>query len=163
MSIKNKLISFCKSFYFAGCGIINCIKNERNMRFHFCAAFYVILFMRFYDLTGAEKAVVYLTIGLVISLELVNTAIEALTDKISPEKSSLAKLAKDSAAGAVLIAAAVSVAVAVCIFWDTAVFDRIYRYFSDNLLILLLLILSAIVWFFIIFLPDGNKKGKQDV
>lgn len=132
------------------------------MRFHLCAAFYVVLFMRFYELTRAEKAAVYIVIGAVISLEAVNTAVEAVVDLVSPEHNKLAGIAKDCAAAAVLAAAAASVAVGYLVFWDTEVFGRIFDYFRDNITMLVLFVLSLAVWFCLIFIPNGKRKDIQN-
>jgi diacylglycerol kinase (ATP) len=67
-------------------------------------------------LTPLEWAVLLLVIGLVISLEILNTAVEAVVDLCSPEQSELARIAKDAAAGAVLVAAITAVAVGAFIF-----------------------------------------------
>lgn len=56
------------------------------MRFHIGVAVLVILLMRFYGLSAAETAAVYICIGLVISLELVNTAVEAAVDMACKDK-----------------------------------------------------------------------------
>ena len=77
---------FAKSFCYAFCGVVSCLKTERNMRVHFCAAFYVFMFMPFYGFTAAEKAVILLTIGSVISAEAFNTAAEAAADAVTLEK-----------------------------------------------------------------------------
>jgi diacylglycerol kinase len=63
-----------------------------------------------------ELAVLVLTIGLVLTAEIFNTAVEAAVDAIGPGYSSAAKHAKDAAAGAVLVAAATSVVVGLVIF-----------------------------------------------
>ena len=115
---KTGIGRFFKGFVYAFEGVVSCIKTERNMRFHIGVAVLVILLMRFYGLSAAETAAVYICIGLVISLELVNTAVEAAVDMACKDKNPLAKKAKDCAAGAVLIAAVASVAVGIRIFWD---------------------------------------------
>ena len=162
MSIRPELKSFAKGFKFASAGILHCIKNERNMRFHFCAAFYVLIFMNFYDLSRGERLAVYIVIGAVISLEALNTAVEAIVDLVSPQHQRLAGIAKDCAAGAVLIAALASAAVGITLFWDTEVLCKIGDYFAEHTLMLILLIISAVVWFAVIFVPQGkeNEKGK---
>ncbi len=132
------------------------------MRFHFCAAFYVLIFMQFYELERIEKIAVYIVIAAVISLEAVNTAVEALVDMVSPEKHPLAKIAKDCAAGAVLIAAAAAAAVGVRLFWNVEVFKNIGSYFAENTLQLVLLILSLVIWLAVIFVPGGKKKGNKN-
>ncbi|MDE6149045.1 MAG: diacylglycerol kinase family protein, partial [Ruminococcus sp.] len=157
MSIKNKLLSFIKSFKFAFNGIISTIKSERNMRIHLCAAFYVLVFMRFYELSVAEEAVVFLTIGFVISLEIVNTAVESVVNLCAPEYHYLAKKAKDASAGAVLISAIVSVSVGIKIFWDIPTFKQIYFYFTNHLLAPIGLIISLFLWIFFIFALYSNK------
>ena len=162
MSLRTELIRFIKGFRYAFKGIIHCIKNERNMRFHLCAAFYVLIFMRFYDLSAAETSLVYIVIAAVIAVEAVNTAIEAVVDLVSPEKQKLAGIAKDCAAGAVLAAALGAAAVGVALFWDTEVFCKIGKYFSENILMLVLLILSVILWFAVIFVPNGKGKEKTN-
>lgn len=55
-------------------------------------------------------------VGLILSLELVNTAVEAVVDLVTEEKKPLAKIAKDTAAGAVLVAAIMAAAVGLVIF-----------------------------------------------
>lgn len=132
------------------------------MRFHFCAAFYVLIFMRFYDLSKGEAALVYIVIALVIALEGLNTAIEAIVDLVSPERQKLAGIAKDCSAGAVLAAAMGAVAVGVTLFWDVEVFRKIGKYFADNIVMLILLIVSVIVWIAVIFVPKGKGKENQN-
>lgn len=97
-------------------GIVQATRRERNLRVHLLIAALVVVLavaMRFAPL---ELAVLSLTIGLVITAELINTAIEAAIDLAAPERHSLAQLGKDAAAGAVLCAAAVSVAVGGLLF-----------------------------------------------
>ncbi|MGN1133605.1 MAG: diacylglycerol kinase, partial [Oscillospiraceae bacterium] len=121
------------------------------MRVHFCAAFYVVIFMQFYDLSAAEKAVVFLTLALVIAMEFLNTAVESAVDLSSDKITSLGKLAKDAASSAVLVSAIASVAVAFCVFWDIPTFKNIYSFFAGHVLWLVLLVISALVWFLFIF------------
>lgn len=161
MNIKNNIKRFIKSFWYAFKGIIFCLKAERNMRVHFCAAFYVIIFMRFYELNGCEKAMIYGTIGLVIALECVNTALESTVDLYSTEHSALAMIAKDTAAAAVLCAAVSSVAIGISIFWDVEVFKNIFMYFSENIFSLIALIVSMILWFLFIF--STKKISKSEI
>lgn len=128
--MKSELKAFFKAFTYAFSGIVHGIKRERNMRFHLCAAVTVLTFMGFYDLTAAEKCVIFLCIGGVISAELINTAVENAVDMYSKDKSPAAKAAKDCAAGAVL---AMSVCAAVCgavIFGDREVFAEIAAFFA---------------------------------
>ena len=73
-------MTFLKGFKYAFCGIIHCIKNERNMRVHTVAALYVLVFARFFDFSLRDYVLLLLTIGGVIAAEAINTSIEALCD-----------------------------------------------------------------------------------
>ncbi len=157
MNIINKIRRFFKSFKYAFKGVTSSILYERNMRIHMCAAFYVLIFMQFYDLSASEKAIIFLTIGSVISLEIINTAIEAVVDLCSPDYHPLAKKAKDLSAGAVLISAMISVLVAFEFFWDISTFQRIYSYFIDHIILLIGLVISLIIWILFIFTLDVEK------
>lgn len=160
MNTNHNLIRFFQSFKYAFKGLIYCVKNERNMRFHLCAAFYVLTFMRAYDLTSAQRALVYAVVGIVISLEAVNTAIERLVDIASPERNKAAGIAKDCAAGAVLASAIAAAVIGFEFFWDIDTFRRIGEYFSSHIVMLVLSILSVIIWLIIIFVPNSKRKEK---
>ena len=108
--------SIVKSFYFAFQGIRDVIKRERNFRIHIVAVYYVSLFAILYKLTNVEYAILFLTYFIVLALEIVNTAVEAVIDLNIYEKNEYARLAKDAAAAGVLIAAVCSVIVAVFLF-----------------------------------------------
>lgn len=114
------LIRLIKSFKYASSGILVCIRCERNFRIHIVAALTVFIFSIIYGVDKLQGAVLTLTVFFVMAAEAVNTAIEAAVDLISPEKSGLAKIAKDAAAAAVLLAAVCSVTVAFFVFSDTA-------------------------------------------
>lgn len=142
--------SFLKAFVYAWQGISHAVRTQRNMRVHLTAVVYVTAFSFFYDLTRAEYALLALTFGAVISAELINTAIEAAVDLCSPERHSLAKIAKDTAAGAVLAAAIFAVVVGVLLFGDIAVIKEIFRYYGSHHIALAGLICSfAAAWFWI--------------
>lgn len=107
---------FYKSLGYAISGIIQCIQKERNIKIHLVFMFLVIICGFLFRLSITEWLVCILLFGLVISLELVNTAIEAVVDLCTQEYHPLAKIAKDTAAGAVLISAIASVVIALIIF-----------------------------------------------
>ncbi|MMZ63705.1 Undecaprenol kinase [compost metagenome] len=75
----------------------------------------------FFDLPLRDIALLLLVIGFVFSAELFNTAIEAVVDLVTPEWHSLAKMAKDAAAGAVLIAACFAVLIGIVLFYEPVV------------------------------------------
>jgi diacylglycerol kinase len=92
------------------------------MKIHLTATAAVMSFAVFVaEVSRTELIVLVLTCALVMSLEIVNTAIERLTDKVSPDFSPLAKIAKDTSAGAVLLACIAAVIIAVILFGETTV------------------------------------------
>ena len=102
------------SFLHAISGIRSGLRTERNLMIHFSAVALVTLFGFLCRISAGEWLCCIVLFGLVIALELVNTAIETVVDLAQPEIDPLAKLAKDTAAGAVLVAAiAASIAGAV--------------------------------------------------
>lgn len=141
--MKNNILKFFKGFVFAWNGITYAVKTQLNFRFHLAAAVWIIAFSLFYDLSAAERGVLFLAIGAVIALELVNTAVEKAVDLCTPEKNPLAKAAKDTAAGAVLVSAVTAVCVGVCLLWDTAVFSEITDFFVTNHAAAAVAVLSA--------------------
>ena len=158
-----RLMALGRSFGYAGRGILLCVKNERNMRIHLCAVFYVLLLMPFYGFSRGEKALVFLCIGLVTALEAVNTAVEAAVDLISTKKHPLAALAKDAAAGAVLFAAISAAAVGITLYFDTAVLKSIFDWFASRPLMAVLFVLSLGAWAAFVFVPcrEKNEEGKD--
>ena len=94
-----------KSFGYAFEGIGTCIKKERNMKIHCAAAILVVIAGVILKISSLEWCICLTLFGLIMALELVNTAVEAVVDLVTEERKPLAKIAKDTAAGAVLIAA----------------------------------------------------------
>lgn len=152
MKLNNREIrSLLKSFVYAFRGLWYCIKNERNMRIHIVTATIVLPFSFIYGLTGPEYAILIIVMGLVMVCELINTAIEALVNLGSPSYESLARIAKDVAAGAVLMCAMLSVGVAVALFLHPAkLLDTILCILTTPpyLILFLLLISLGIVFIF---------------
>ncbi len=105
-----------KSFGYAFEGIFAVIRKERNMKIHCCMMALVIAAGLFFQISAAEWCVCFVLFGLIMSLELVNTAVESVVDLVTEERHPLAKLAKDAAAGAVLIASIMAVAAGLIIF-----------------------------------------------
>lgn len=100
-----KARSFLQSFYFAIEGMLYALRTQRNMRIHFSAALLVILAAPFFELTPVELMLLFFAISLVITSEMFNTALEAAVDLVTDEYRELARIAKNVAAGAVLISA----------------------------------------------------------
>ncbi|GIP20529.1 hypothetical protein J22TS3_08040 [Paenibacillus sp. J22TS3] len=72
----------------------------------------------FFHLSAVKWAILLLTIAVVIAAELINTAVESVVDLTSPEQHPLAKAAKDTAAGAVLVCAIFAVIIGIVLFYD---------------------------------------------
>ena len=113
---KNRKNPLYESFGYAFEGIWTGIRKERNMKIHCMAIILVTLAGTFFNITATEWCICLLLFALVASLELVNTAVEAVVDLVTEEKKPLAKIAKDTAAGAVLFAAIISVIIGCIIF-----------------------------------------------
>ena len=92
------------SFNFAFEGIIHVLRTQRNLRIHFIVAFAVLVLALVVDVTKIELIVLLLSITFVLIAEMLNSAIEAAIDIATTSFDPMAKLAKDIAAGAVLIA-----------------------------------------------------------
>ena len=105
-----------KSFGYAFEGIFTGIRGERNMKIHCFAAVCVIVAGVLFHISVTEWCICLVLFGLILSLELVNTAFEAVVDLVTEDKKPLAKLAKDTAAGAVLIAAVMAAVAGLLIF-----------------------------------------------
>jgi diacylglycerol kinase len=105
-----------RSFGFAFAGLGHAWRTQRHLRIHVGIGLLALVFAAVLGLSPAEWAVLLLTIAAVLVLELVNTVIEAVVDLASPGYHPLAKVAKDVAAGAVLVAAIGSVAVGAVLF-----------------------------------------------
>jgi diacylglycerol kinase (ATP) len=101
------------SFKYAWAGISYSFQTQRNFRIHVSVCALAIALSVFLHLQAVEIAVIGVTSGLVLALELLNTAIESLVDlTVKQTYHDLAKIAKDCAAGAVLVSALVAVLVA---------------------------------------------------
>lgn len=110
---KHPLVS---SFKFGFEGIATAAARERNMKIHLSISVIVILAGIVFSISKYEWIAIVLSIGGMISLEMMNTAIERTVDMYTDEFHPLAKQAKDIAAGAVLVFAIASVVIGVMIF-----------------------------------------------
>ena len=113
---KNKKDPLAKSFGYAFQGIFTCVKKERNMKIHVAAAILVVILGSILKLSVTEWCICLVLFGMVMSLELINTAVEAVVDLVTKDRHPLAKIAKDTAAGAVLIAAIMAAITGAIIF-----------------------------------------------
>ena len=107
--------SFLKSFSFALNGIKISLR-QRNMKIHVACALLVIALGFYFKITIVDWCILLLCIGVVIALEIINTAIEQVVDLVSPNYNELAGKIKDLAAGAVLVVAIISAIIGCVIF-----------------------------------------------
>jgi len=107
-----------QSFNYAFEGVIHALRTQRNMRIHFAIAATVLVLAFIYDVTRLELIALMISIAFVLIAEMVNTAVEATIDLSTPSFDPLAKVAKDMAAGAVLIASVNAVAVGYLVLAD---------------------------------------------
>lgn len=112
-----KLRKWLRSFRFAYEGILYTLRSQKNMKFHFAASFLVFLLALYFELAKTELLFVLLAVTLILVTELINTAIEKTVDLAMPEQHPLAKIAKDVAAAAVLVASVFACIVGFIIFY----------------------------------------------
>ena len=113
---KDKKAPLYKSFGYAFQGIFNTIRTERNIKIHCAAAILVTIFGIWLQISKTEWMICFILFGLILALELVNTAVEATVDLFTEERKPLAKKAKDAAASAVLIVAIFAAVIGILIF-----------------------------------------------
>ncbi|MFS0672845.1 diacylglycerol kinase family protein [Ornithinibacillus sp. 179-J 7C1 HS] len=112
MEGKKKQIGFT----FALNGIKEVMKSERNFRLHIISTLLVIIAGIYFDIETIEWVAVFTVIGLVITTEILNTAVEEIINYVKPEIHPAAKKIKDMAAGSVLIASITALVVGFIIF-----------------------------------------------
>jgi diacylglycerol kinase (ATP) len=99
-------------------GVVYALRTQRNMRLHVLAAAVVLAAALLLDIDRAGIIALLVAIAIVLIAELVNTAIEAAVDVMTDHFDPMAKTAKDVAAGAVLIASLIAVAIGYLVFFD---------------------------------------------
>ena len=113
---KEKEKPLLKTLSYGFNGILYTLKHERNMVIHFLIMILVIIAGIVFEITFVEWGVCFVLFALVLSLELMNTALENVVDLVTDEKKPKAKVAKDASAGAVLVAAIFAVIIGISIF-----------------------------------------------
>lgn len=151
MKDKKKRQGIVQAFNAAIEGILYTFKSERNMKIHYFVAVIVLVASLFFIENRLEMIMLIFSISLVVISEMFNTAIEKTVDMVTDTYHPLAKIAKDVAAGGVLIATLNSVVVGYIIFYDklTNISDSlIYTLRKSELhitLICIVLVLIAVV------------------
>ena len=140
-----------QSFNWAFEGVIHVLRHERNMRIHFAVATVVLVLAFSYGVTKLELMALLIAISFVLIAEMVNTAVEATIDLATTSFDPLAKVAKDIAAGAVLIAAVNAVVIGYLVFADrlsqpsSRLVERLREAPSNLTLIALILIILIVI------------------
>ncbi|MGL5796889.1 MAG: diacylglycerol kinase, partial [Cetobacterium sp.] len=149
-----------QSFNVAIEGIIETIRTERNMKFHAFCTICVLILSIFLGVSRTELMILSLSMSLVLTAELLNTAIESFVDLVSPDYNLLAKRAKDVGAGAVFIAATNAIIVGYLIFHkrisgEFANFFDLLKESYANVIIFIMIFLVILV----ISIKSLFKKG----
>jgi diacylglycerol kinase (ATP) len=133
-------------------GIIHVLRTQRNMRIHAAVAVVVLIVAVTADVSKLELCVLLLSIAFVLIAEMINSAIEGAIDVATSSFDPMAKLAKDTAAGAVLIATINAVAVGYLVFsGKTAtraarLVDRVREVPAELTIVALVLTLIGVIW-----------------
>lgn len=113
---KSDLAKLIASFGYAFQGLWYTLRTQRNARVHLVAALLVVITGFLLHISALEFAILFVVIGTVFVAEMLNTVMEICVDLASPGYHPLAKIAKDVAAGAVLVNAIIAFIVGLCIF-----------------------------------------------
>jgi diacylglycerol kinase (ATP) len=143
--------SIIQSFNYAFEGLIWTLRSQRNMRIHFAVATVVLVLAIAYDVSKIELIALLLAIAFVLIAEMVNTAIEAATDIATTSFNPLAKLAKDIAAGAVLVASVNAIVIGYLVLAERLgdptdrAFERLYNAPIHLTLIALVVVILLVI------------------
>lgn len=108
--------TFLRSFVYAGRGVLYAIRTQRNMRVHLALAVAAIILGLLLRLSPVEFALIFIAMTSVFVTEMLNTVTEACVDLITRDYHPLARVAKDIAAGAVLVNATLAVVIALFVY-----------------------------------------------
>lgn len=111
-----RALTIWHSFGYAFAGIGYTLRTQRNMKIHLGLGLVAMLLALFLQISPGEWAALLVAMALIYCLEMLNTVVEAIVDMVSPDFHPLAKVAKDVAAGAVLVSAIFAVAVGAFLF-----------------------------------------------
>ncbi len=147
-----------RSFGHALVGIGNALRTEAHLRFHLAAALLVLTAAAICGFSPERLAVLWVLSGLVIALELVNTAIEHACDAVTRDCNAHIKLAKDMAAGAVLAASIAAVAVAALFFLNGEAWNAAVQFFCRYPFAAIPLGALALLCLLFVLFGGGKKK-----
>lgn len=159
----NEYKKLFRSFIYAFKGIGYVIKHERNFRIHLSCMVYmfsILLFTDWFTLTRTDYAVLLSVCAVVLSLEIVNTAVENAVNLYGEKHTEFGRIAKDAGAGAVLVSAIFAVLVGISVLFQPEAFRSMFLYFKENVPMLILFVVSAIPMSLFIFWGNPFKKRK---
>lgn len=126
---KYKAANVFQSMKFALRGLALAMKSQRNFRIEFFMAIFILLLAIYLKLSHIKIAIIVLTSGFMMFAELINTVVEFIIDAYFGNKYSiLAKMAKDTSAGAVLLCAITTVMIGIVLFLPE-ILDRYRQHF----------------------------------
>ncbi|MBE7012708.1 MAG: diacylglycerol kinase family protein [Ruminococcaceae bacterium] len=153
-------MNILKSFVYALQGVWHCITTQRNFRFHIVAALSVVIVSLFYNFTRFEALTLGFIISFVLICEMFNTAVENCADAIGKEYNENIKIAKDVAAGGVLLSAALAVVGAFVLFWDVETIVFVIKYFAARpYLWIATAVYTVVCVCFVMGLPFNKEKN----
>ena len=160
--MKSDIARFGRGFVYAWNGIRKALMEERNIRFHLCAGCYAVAVGCLAELDAAGFALLFLCVFSVIGMEMMNSAVERAVDKPDTTHWWSAGAAKDMAAGAVLLTALGTVAVAVCLFGNIETLGKIWAGVTHSPLTVALWLVSFGLAYIFVFYFGTHKEGSAD-
>ena len=112
-----KIKRLFKSFKYALRGFIKTLKEEQNLKVQSIAGLLVLIMAWYFNVSRIEWVLLILVIGLVVLMEIANSAVERIADVLKPRINTYVKEIKDITAAAVLLSSIIAVIVGLIIFW----------------------------------------------
>lgn len=161
--MRSELKKYKRSFRYAYEGIKYALITQHNMKFHFFISLFVLIFALFLNVSHIDILFILLAITLVIVTELINTAIEKTVDLAMPERHPFAKIAKDVAAAAVLVAAIFAVTTGMIVFY-APISNLIYEFpkKEDHPVEMIWIILAIITILMVIIQARFSSKNASN-
>ena len=158
---KNRMLTdlarFGHGFVYAWHGICAAVLEERNFRFHLCAALYVFAAAHMAHIDATGVALLAICVFMMLGMELMNSAVERAVDKPDTTHWWSAGAAKDMAAGGVLVTAFGAGVVGICLFGNAAALNAIWTSVTTTPLSTALWVLSLVLAYLFTF-----RLGKQE-
>lgn len=129
------------------------------MRIHVVASLCVLILSLFFNLNAEKYILLFLTISMVMTAEMINSSIECVVDIFSKDYNSVAKAAKDMAAGAVLLTAGFSVIIGMILFSDVNSYIKMFNFFVSCPLSIFGLVSFFVLSYFYIFWGPAEIKN----